>query len=159
VRDGDRHPVRMARATDAAGLARLVTEFRDYLAMSEPAGTALAEALPRCLADPSSEFLVAENAGRELVGFVQLRLRSSLWYGLEAEVEDLFVAAAARGGGVGRRLIAFAIERARARGCTRIGLTTNENNQAAVALYESVGFDARRARWQGGRQLWLDQML
>jgi len=76
-------------------------------------------------------------AGDRAVGYCQLRYRFSLWCdGIEAHVDDFFVADEARGRGV--------------------GLTTNERNIDALRLYQRAGFAADRARWDGGRQLWLE---
>jgi ribosomal protein S18 acetylase RimI-like enzyme len=58
----------------------------------------------------------------------------------------------ARGGGVGRALAQAAIARARERGCRRIELDVNEDNPAALALYEGLGFSAWVDR-AGGRNL------
>jgi len=151
--------VRLAASSDAANLARLAAEFRDYLAMPAPSDEELRVALPLQLRDEHTEFLLAEDDTQAAVGFVQLRFRSTIWYGHEVEIEDFFVAAAARGCGVGRQLMQASLERARNRQCHRVSLTTNERNGAAVALYESFGLDARRVRWQGGRQIFLERNL
>lgn len=159
IREDRRARIRIAASADTEALVGLIEAFRDYLALPEPSPREARERLPACLEDPATEILLAEDEGHGAVGFLQIRFRPSIWYGPEAEVEDLFVAAAARGAGVGRCLFEAACERARARGCRHLSLNTNENNQAAVALYESFGLDARRARWAGGRQLWLDRDL
>ena len=81
----------------------------------------------------------------------------SLWVSAhEAQIDDLFVRAEIRGRGVGARLLAESLERARARGCRVVGLNTNERNTAALRLYQRAGFAAERSRWSGGRQLWLE---
>jgi ribosomal protein S18 acetylase RimI-like enzyme len=46
----------------------------------------------------------------------------------------------ARRSGLGRALVEGAIARARERGCRRMELDTNEDNAAARALYEGLGF-------------------
>jgi hypothetical protein len=56
-------------------------------------------------------------------------------------------------------LAAFAMSRATAKGCRSLGLSTNERNTEAVSLYHCCGFVAESARWQGGRQLWLQRTL
>lgn len=45
-----------------------------------------------------------------------------------------------RGQGVGRRLLAACIEKAQAKGMTRIELEVRADNQRAIALYERMGF-------------------
>ena len=50
------------------------------------------------------------------------------------------VLAASRGRGVGGRLLAACMERAGARGITRIELEVRADNAAAIRLYEAAGF-------------------
>ena len=52
------------------------------------------------------------------------------------------VLAAYRGQGVGKALISAALQKARAKGLTRIELTVRENNKAAISLYKKFGFVA-----------------
>ncbi len=94
----------------------------------------------RLLEDPDAEFLLAgEPAG----GVCQLRFRHSFWTGTDdCVIEDVFVRESARGGGLGRVLVAAALERARERGCTRVQLDTGEGNAPALALYRSFGFES-----------------
>ena len=110
--------------------------------------------------DPLSEYGPEINARGTGLGYVPCRYRYSAWASaLEAELEDAFVVRERRRRGVGVRLVAFAIARATARGCRSLGLNTNARNDHAVALYRRLGFVAERARWQGGRQLWLQKSL
>lgn len=112
------------------------------------------------LQDAETDFLLARDAAGSAVGFAQVRYRYSAWLsGRMAELKDLFVTAAARRIGVGRALLAYVFDRARSRGCGNIGLTTNERNAGAVALYRALGFKAERVRWDGGRQLWFECAL
>jgi ribosomal protein S18 acetylase RimI-like enzyme len=58
-----------------------------------------------------------------------------------AWVLRMYVSADSAGRGVGRALLAAALERARALpGVEKVNLTVAEHNARAVALYESVGF-------------------
>ena len=56
------------------------------------------------------------------------------------EVAKMAVTAAARGAGIGRKLIEAVIAAARAMGIERLFLETNRKLTPAITLYESVGF-------------------
>ena len=79
--------------------------------------------------------LVAE-AGGAPVGELGLHLAR---YGV-AEL-GMAVAAGWRGRGVGRTLLAEAIDRARAAGAHKVALQVWPHNAAAIALYERFGFE------------------
>jgi ribosomal protein S18 acetylase RimI-like enzyme len=152
--------IRVATAADLDALVHLAAAFRDSLEQPGPSDVAFRSSFQRLLADFDAEFLLACGTADEALGYAQSRYRWSAWSdGLEAELEDVFVEATARRGGIGRWLVLGAIERARARGCRAIGLNTNERNEAALALYSALGFRAERERWSGGRQLRLDLAL
>jgi GNAT superfamily N-acetyltransferase len=56
------------------------------------------------------------------------------------EVAKMAVAEQYRGHGIGRRLLAYVIEQARASGATLLTLATNDSLANAIHLYESLGF-------------------
>ncbi|HZZ39108.1 MAG TPA: GNAT family N-acetyltransferase [Acidobacteriaceae bacterium] len=58
----------------------------------------------------------------------------------ELELAKMTVTESARGMGIGRRLLEFAIEEARRMSARRIYLESNTRAQAAVRLYERIGF-------------------
>jgi ribosomal-protein-alanine N-acetyltransferase len=63
------------------------------------------------------------------------------WFVLdEAEVANIAVAAEARGGGVGARLLDAALDEARRRGAAHVFLEVRESNAVARRLYASRGF-------------------
>jgi GNAT superfamily N-acetyltransferase len=62
--------------------------------------------------------------------------------GERAQIEGVRVAASHRSRGVGREMIEWAIERARARGCRLVQLTTDKRRADAHRFYESLGFVA-----------------
>ena len=104
----------------------------------------------RLLSDPNTDFLLA---GDPPAGVCQLRYRYGIWSESDdCWLEDIFVEAGARGTGLGRALLEAAFGRARERGCARVELDVNETNQAALALYRSLGFEAIWADPPGGRR-------
>lgn len=148
--------VRIARGEDAPALAGLILGFRDYLGATRPGEEALAAALPAALEDPTLEFGIAFSVEGEAQGYTQCRFFPSVWTcATEGHLEDLFVVASARGRGVGRELMDFAIRRAAARGAAKLGLHTNERNDPAQAFYRKAGFRPQtEATWQGGREVY-----
>ena len=66
-------------------------------------------------------------------------------------IASLAVQAGLRGKGIGRKLMKWAIARARMEGCRTIGLHVFETNEAAINLYASMGFAKIRrvGHWEG----------
>jgi ribosomal protein S18 acetylase RimI-like enzyme len=148
--------IRLATSDDAADVARLIIGFRDWQGREDPSDSSIEASVRRLLADPSTEYLLA---GDPAAGILQLRFRHAVWTGTDdAHLEDLFVSADARGSGVGRELVEAAFERARERGCARMLLDTNESNEAALRLYESMGFRSGTGA-PGGRDVFMRRRL
>jgi len=57
-----------------------------------------------------------------------------------AIAEDVIVAAGRQGQGIGRQLMAHAIEQARQAGCYKLALSSNSKRAQAHAFYDSLGF-------------------
>jgi ribosomal protein S18 acetylase RimI-like enzyme len=152
--------VRRATAADLDVLVELALALRDHLTQAAPSADEFRVGFARLLAEDAAQFFLACAADGSALGYVQCRMRFSAWSGgTDVELEDVFVASAARGAGVGRTLVEAVLSHAGAAGCRVAGLTTNERNEPALALYRRLGFAAERARWQGGRQLWLERRL
>jgi len=130
--------------------------FRNWWGRDEPDDAAFEAGVRRLLADPNTDFLLA---GEPPLGVCQLRYRFAVWTGAnDCSLEDIFVEPQARGSGVGKALVEAAFERARERACARMELDVNEANPAALALYESLGFES----WSdppGGRNLLMRRRL
>ena len=142
--------VRLAGPHDAGQVARLLLEFRAW--MGKPADEEVRErfaSVVRALIDrDDTDFLLAGD-GPDAVA--QVRYRLSVWTGADdAWLEDLYVAGAARGTGLGRALVTEVVRRARARGCRRLELDTDVSNAPARALYAAMGF---RDKAEGGTLL------
>lgn len=90
------------------------------------------------IADSGRIVLVADDGG-EVVGMAHLDPSRAGNAGHRAEVQRVAVTAAARGRGVGRRLMKAIEQAARDRGLTLLWLTTHEGSDAC-AFYESLGY-------------------
>ena len=141
-------PVRRAGASDIDAVAPLFDGYRQFY--SQPADPARArEFLQDRIARDESVLLLAERNG-VAVGFIQLfpmfsSVRTSrIWV-----LNDLYVAAHARRGGVARSLLDAAAEFARDDGAARIVLETARDNTAARALYRAAGWVEDDSQWYG----------
>jgi GNAT superfamily N-acetyltransferase len=133
--------VRQAGPADVDLVAPLFDAYRQFY--RQPSDLALArEFLAERLDRQESVIFLAERDGCA-VGFVQLYpLFSStaarprrLWL-----LNDLFVAAAVRGGGVGRALLDRARRLAEETGAVGLELATARTNVGAQRLYQSLGY-------------------
>jgi GNAT superfamily N-acetyltransferase len=133
----------MAEPDEAGTVARLLIGFRDWYGRDEPADATFHDGVQRLIGRDDTEFLLAAGPAGEPGGVCQLRYRYGVWMAADdCWLEDLFVRDEDRRHGLGRLLVAKAIERARGRGCGRIELDVSESNRGAWALYERMGFSA-----------------
>jgi ribosomal protein S18 acetylase RimI-like enzyme len=87
---------------------------------------------------PGGSFLLAEDQAGHLLGMVALKpLNSS-----EVMLRKMYVASSARGQGLGRKLLEQALATAREKGFKAVLLETMGTMHAAIALYESAGFQS-----------------
>lgn len=97
---------------------------------------------------PRRDYAVAVDADGALLGY------AGLDHGGEtSDVMTIAVTAAARGRGLGRRLLGELEARARGRGATALLLEVRADNAAALGLYRSAGFvvvSTRRRYYQPG---------
>jgi len=141
------NPVRPADAADAEIIGRLLHDFNTEFDEPSPGPRALAERIRELLDAGETTVLLS---GDEAHGLAVLRFRPALWTkALECYVAELYVTPAQRGHGAGRALMEAAIELARERGADHMDLGTGEDDSAARALYESLGFSNRGGRAEG----------
>jgi GNAT superfamily N-acetyltransferase len=131
-----------ASEQDAEAVTSLIAAFRDWWGKDDPTDESIAQSVERLIGDPATDFLLAAADGQdEPAGVCQLRYRLSVWTAADdCWLEDLFVQEHARREGLGRALVEAAVEQATERGCRRMELDVNEENSAAIAFYESLGF-------------------
>ncbi len=138
--------VRPATVADAAVVGLLLHDFNVEFGDPTPPPEALAARITHLL-DIDTSVLVGSTAADgsgDLHGLVVLRFRPALWTtALECYLAELYVVPPRRRRGLGRALLAAAIEHARDRGADYMDLGTSESDTGARALYESFGFDNR----------------
>jgi GNAT superfamily N-acetyltransferase len=138
---------RRAKRADLPTLVQLLAD--DFLGarrelVSDPLLPGYVAAFEAIAADPNEMLLVADLDGA-VVGMLQLSFLRHLTYqgGLRAHIEGVRTRSDIRGQGIGRQLMAHAIETARERGCYMVQLTTDKQRPDAIRFYESLGFEAR----------------
>jgi GNAT superfamily N-acetyltransferase len=112
-------------------------------AVSEAVDTAIGAAFEAIEADPRNELIVVSEHG-SVVGTFQLTFTPSLSRGGSERmtIEAVRVRSDLRGRGVGRRMMRWALDRGRERGCRLAQLTTDKKRADAHRFYESLGFAA-----------------
>jgi ribosomal protein S18 acetylase RimI-like enzyme len=135
--------IQPALATDIPALCHLLALLFAQEADFRPDTERQRQALAMLLADPSAGRLLVCREGGTVTGMVSLLLTvSTAEGGRAALLEDLVVAPAARGRGVGTRLLRAALALARDLGCLRVTVLTDHDNAHAKALYRAHGFTA-----------------
>lgn len=94
-------------------------------------------------ADPNNELIVACYHD-EVVGVQQITFTPYITHqgGWRATIEGVRISSDVRGKGVGTKMIRWAIERTKERGCHLVQLTTDKQRSKALSFYEQLGFRA-----------------
>jgi ribosomal protein S18 acetylase RimI-like enzyme len=137
--------VRVAFAADAQAISDLLYEFNGEALLVEALAARMAQAR-------GIETVFLGEQGGCLAGLLVLRTVPTLsgpedW----AEITELYVRPQARRNGVGRALVAAAIEHSRDCGCTEIHLLVDPANEGGLAFYRALGF--HRDSWEMRRPL------
>jgi GNAT superfamily N-acetyltransferase len=148
----------VAQPGEAETVAALMVAFRDHLGYAWPSDNAFlagggAPARRRRHGLPARAL---RTPMPRPPGSVSCATAGGLWRaGVDCLLEDLYVAEAARGSGLGRALVEGPKARAIERGARRMELDCNEANAPALALYASAGFVAASSAYDGARDLYL----
>jgi ribosomal protein S18 acetylase RimI-like enzyme len=135
--------IRRAGLDDADAIGRLLHAFNREYDEPTPEPPQLAERFRMLLGEGLTSVLLAGDAPD---GLAVLRFRPSIWSeALECYLAELYVVPERRGQGLGRALMETAIAHARERGADHMDLGTSEDDVAARALYESLGFVNRES--------------
>ncbi len=137
---------RPATVDDVPALVRLLAD--DPLgATREDTRMPLPEAYRRAFAsidaDPNNELVIA-TLGADVVGMLQLTFIPCLTHqgSWRALVEGVRIGSQHRSAGFGTELFAWARQRAIARGCRILQLTSDKQRPDAIRFYEALGFVA-----------------
>jgi ribosomal protein S18 acetylase RimI-like enzyme len=135
---------RQATREDLPEIVRMLAD--DFLGAKReryknPLPESYVKAFEEIEADKNNELIVAELDG-VIVGTLQITFTPSISFqgGKRATVESVRVDAQFRGQGIGRKLMLWAINRAREENCVAMQLTTNLDRTDAHRFYENLGF-------------------
>ena len=133
--------VRKASAADIAGVLALYAQpdHDDGKVLPVDQAIALWERFARY---PDYTLYVVEQ-DYDIVGTFALLVMDNLGHlgAPSGIVEDVVVAPARQGHGIGHAMMAFALERCREKGCYKLVLSSNAKRKRAHAFYESLGFE------------------
>jgi ribosomal protein S18 acetylase RimI-like enzyme len=138
--------IRVATLDDADEIARLLRAFNAEYDEPTPAQEWLAGRVAELARGGDTAVLLLEGPSTK-DGLALMRFRPSLWEAAdECYLAELYVRPELRGRGLGRQLLTAAMRYAAKRGATYMDLATTNKDEAAVALYESMGFDRHERR-------------
>jgi ribosomal protein S18 acetylase RimI-like enzyme len=151
------HAVRLAGQDDADTTGQLLHDFNLEFDEPTPGPERLARRIHQLLAEGHTSVLLA---GQPPAGLAVLRFRPSIWSdALECYLAELYVAPVLRRRGLGRALMLAAMQHARERGADYMDLGTGQQDVAARALYESLGFSNREGKPDGPINYYYERAL
>jgi GNAT superfamily N-acetyltransferase len=132
--------IRAATIAEVEELLPLMRAYCDFYE-ADPPDAGLLRMARALIGDPEQGALfIARGAGGEAVGFAAMDWKwSSLRGARVGYLEDLFVAPAARGGGIADALISACADRCRELGMPALQWLTAPDNHRAQAVYDRVG--------------------
>lgn len=138
--------IRPARREDVAAMIAMLAD--DHLGrarerVEDPLPEVYYEAFERVERNPNLQLVVAESEGR-VVGCLQLALLPGISSqgGIRGLLEDVRVASDCRSRGIGEKLVQWAVNEAKARGCILVELLTHSSRTDAQRFYKRLGFSA-----------------
>jgi GNAT superfamily N-acetyltransferase len=133
--------IREATESDLPGIILLYTQ----LAQDNDTALSLNDAgriFARLKTYPDYRIYVALADSRIVGTFALLIMDAIAHHGARSGIlEDVVVEAGLRGRGVGKKMLAYAGNLCREKGCYKISLTSNRSREAAHRFYESLGYE------------------
>lgn len=138
--------IRRAQEADLPAIVALLADDelgRAREDLSVPLARAYRDAFAQIDGDPNQLLVVMTDDGK-VIGTLQISFLAglSLRGARRGQIEAVRVAAGRRGERLGQRLLEWAIETCRERGCRIAQLTTNKSRLDAHRFYERLGFKA-----------------
>jgi GNAT superfamily N-acetyltransferase len=132
--------IRAANRADVPVLIELIVELATYERARDEVEINEAMLAHALFAPEPSAFARVATADEMVVGMALYYRSFSTWTGLTGiYLEDLYVRASHRGGGIGKALLASLARLAVEEGCGRLEWSVLDWNEPAVAFYRSIG--------------------
>lgn len=111
---------------------------------SDPIPESYYDAFERINADINQELIVVEDDQNEVIGTLQLSHISYIAHrgGVVTQIEAVRIRSDKRSQGIGEKMFAWAIARAKKMGSRVVQLTTDKQRSDAKRFYEKLGFVA-----------------
>lgn len=109
----------------------------------EPLPQLYFDAFTEIAADKNNYLIVVER-DQKLIGTCQLTIIPYLTYkgGRRGQIEGVRIDESYRGQGLGEKMINWAIDKARERGCHLVQLTMDKKREETIKFYQKLGFVA-----------------
>ncbi len=122
-------------------IARMLHDFNIEFSEPTPGAEVLERRVLAFVEDGRMTYLLGGDGRATALGFAQVSFRPSVWADEPiGYLEELYVVPERRGEGIGRALMEAVLALAREHGAAGMEVITGEDDTAARALYESVGF-------------------
>ena len=127
--------------SDVPELVELLKILFEQEAEFEPNSEAQRKALSKIILDPRIGIILVARDNEKILGMINLLFTESTALGAKVAIlEDMVVLAKSRGGGIGPKLMDYAISEAKKEGCKRITLLTDIENTKSQSFYQRKGF-------------------
>ncbi len=136
--------IRKATKSDILSIVRLLAD--DQLGSvretaAEPLALVYRDAFARMERQEGNDYYVVDQAG-EIIGCMQLTMIAGISRkGMtRCQIEGVRISRNSRSGGLGKKMMHFAIDLAKSSGCGLVQLTTDNSRTEAHRFYENLGF-------------------
>ena len=137
------HTIRLIEQKDNAGIAAVIREVSAEHGLTADKGFAVADPILDTLYEvyskPRSAYWVVEMDGQIVGGGGVSQVAGG--DSETAELQKMYLSSALRGKGVAKQIVLMSLEFAKSQGYSRCYLETTAELQAAIKLYEKLGFE------------------
>ncbi|EMI5489964.1 GNAT family N-acetyltransferase [Providencia stuartii] len=137
------HTIRLIEQKDNAGIAAVIREVSAEHGLTADKGFAVADPILDTLYEvyskPRSAYWVVEMDGQIVGGGGVSQVAGG--DNETAELQKMYLSSALRGKGVAKQIVLMSLEFAKSQGYSRCYLETTAELQAAIKLYEKLGFE------------------